>query len=881
MTDTLNAGAAPTVERLIAEELSVTRPQVLAAIRLLDGGATVPFIARYRKEATGGLTDTHLRLLSERLEYLRELEKRRIEIFQSIEDQGKLTDSLKASLRAAETKAALEDIYLPFRPKKNSKSQAAKDMGLEPLADKILSDPMTDPASSAAGYVDPDKAVPDTAAALAGAREILMDRLSDDAALNGALREKFWKEGWILSLAAQNCTAPPEEASKFTDYFSFRQKISDIPSHRMLAILRGRKENILKVSLHTDGIYELGSGSAGQKNEDAEYIQAVMKKFGIEARRRPADAWLFETAKGAWKYKIRIRLELDILSRLREKAEEEAIRVFAENLKNLLLSAPAGPRAVLGLDPGFRTGVKVAAVDKTGKVCETGAIYPHAPQDDWAGSLRTLTAIVKKYEIEIIAIGNGTASRETDKLVSELLKLNPELKVQKAVVSEAGASVYSASELASQELPGMDVSYRGAVSIARRLQDPLAELVKIDPKAIGVGQYQHDVSQTRLGKMLHHVVEDCVNAVGVDVNTASPSLLSYVSGLTRRTAENIMQHRNAHGLFRTREQFLSVPDFGGKTFELAAGFLRIRNGDNPLDASAVHPESYEVVEKIAARTGKSVDEIIGNLDLLDSIDPQEMADERFGVPTVTDILEELEKPGRDPRPEFKTAALREDVTKIGDLKPGMALEGTVTNVANFGAFVDIGVHQDGLVHISELSNEFVRDPHAVVKTGQVVRVRVLEIDVQRQRIALSMKKADKLKSAARLAAFSLFLLGGAYFSCGMELMQYGEEIGTLKDQAAQEAEKAKHAKLHEQAFKKVEAALIAGEIKAGAAMKDIRARYGEPSTVRPEGPGQRFLYRSLKGKFLDRPWIFLYFGADGRLIRWDCGHTAACPEYSA
>ncbi len=732
------------IERLIAQELSVTREQVWSAMKLLDSGATVPFIARYRKEATGGLSDTHLRLLADRLDYLRELEKRRIEITQSLEDQGKLTDSLKASLAKADTKAALEDIYLPFRPKKNSKAQAARDMGLEPLADKLLNDPTLDPMTAAQEYVNPDKAVADALSALLGAREILMDRFADQTELFLQLRDKFWKDGWILSRvvekSASSVAQPPvslEEAAKFTDYFNFRQKIAEIPSHRMLALLRGRKENILSISLHTDGLYDY---SSDRKEEDTESIQAIMKRFNIQLRRRPADAWLFETARQAWKYKIRIRLEIDLLNKLREKSDEEAIRVFAENLRNLLLASPAGPRITLGLDPGFRTGVKVAVVDKTGKVLQAGAVFPHAPQEAWAASLKTLSEWIQKYGVELIAIGNGTASRETDKLASELIKLNPALKMNKVIVSEAGASVYSASELASQELAGMDVSYRGAVSIARRLQDPLAELVKIDPKAIGVGQYQHDVNQSRLAKMLRAVVEDCVNAVGVDVNTASPSLLSYVSGLTGRTAENLIQHRNQHGQFRNRLEFLKIPDFGPRTFEQAAGFLRIADGDNPLDRSSVHPEAYPVVEKILNSFEKKMEELLGNNLLIGSIDPQQYADDKFGVPTVQDILQELEKPGRDPRPEFKTATLREDVMNLEDLKPGMMLEGTVTNVANFGAFVDIGVHQDGLIHISELSNEFVQDPHTVIKTGQVVRVRVLEIDSQRKRISLSLKK---------------------------------------------------------------------------------------------------------------------------------------------
>jgi len=735
MTTLTAPETAKPIEHILAHELSVKPPQIWAAIKLLDSGATVPFIARYRKEATGGLTDTHLRMLSDRLEYLRDLEKRRIEVLQSIQEQGKLIPVLKEAIEKAVTKAELEDLYLPFKPKRQSKAQTARDQGLESLAEQVFKNPNLDPYAAAKDFVDAKKGVKDAEAALTGAREILMERFSEDAQLTGSLREKFWKNGWIISKKKESKDLPGE-AEKFRDYFNFREQMSKIPSHRMLAILRGRNEKILDVTLQPDGFSDFNSD---RTQSEMDYLMPILQRFGIEQKRRPADSWLFETAKQAWKYKMRIRIELDLLSKLREKSDEDAIQVFAKNLKELLLSAPAGARATMGLDPGFRTGVKVAVVDKTAKVLETAVIYPHEPQTQWDLSLRSLLTLIKKHNVELIAIGNGTASRETDKLVSELFKRVPELKVNKLVVSEAGASVYSASELAAQEFPGMDVSLRGAVSIARRLQDPLAELVKIDPKSIGVGQYQHDVNQTRLGKMLNNVVEDCVNAVGVDVNTASVSLLSYVSGLTKRSAENLVKFRDLNGLFKNRLQFLKVAEFGPKTFEQAAGFLRIRNGENPLDMSAVHPESYPVVERILAKTQKSLKEIMGNRLILPSLKPEEFVDEKFGIPTVQDILQELDKPGRDPRPEFKTAVFREDIQKLEDLKPGMTLEGIITNVANFGAFVDIGVHQDGLIHVSELADTFVKDPHTIVKTGQLVKVKVLEVDIARKRISLSMR----------------------------------------------------------------------------------------------------------------------------------------------
>lgn len=728
----------PAIEQIIAKELSVTRAQIMSAIRLLDAGATVPFIARYRKEATGGLTDTHLRMLADRLDYLRDLEKRRIEIIQSIQDQGKLNDALKAALEKAETKTALEDLYLPFRPKRHSRSQAAKDSGLEPLALSLLGNPNLQPEIAAQEFVNPLKNVADTAQALTGAREILLEKFSEDPELIGFLRKKLWQSGWIYANAMKG-TEDPE--NKFADYLKFREPLNKIPSHRMLALLRGKKEGILSLSLEVDGLLDYSD----KKEHEADYIFEVCKRFHIEPKRRPADNWLFETAKLAWKYKIRLHLELDIFSELRRHAEEEAIRVFAENLKDLLLAAPAGSRPTLGLDPGFRTGIKFAALDATGKVLETGAIYPLAPEGRIKEATETFLRVVQKYNLELIAIGNGTASRETDQFVQTVLRQNSNLKINKVIVSEAGASVYSASEKASAELPNLDVSLRGAVSIARRLQDPLAELVKIDPKSIGVGQYQHDVNQRRLEQMLGNVVEDCVNAVGVDVNTASPELLSYVAGLNKRVAARLVEWRNQKGVFKNRLELREVPEMGDRTFEQAAGFLRIQNGDNPLDASAVHPESYPVVEKILMTKSLSIKNLVGNTSLLRSLDAKDWTDERFGLPTVEDILEELEKPGRDPRPEFKTAQFSDTVNGIEDLKLGMILEGAVTNVANFGAFVDIGVHQDGLVHISQISNEFIKDPREVLRVGQIVKVKVLEVDKPRKRISLSMKLSSPSK----------------------------------------------------------------------------------------------------------------------------------------
>ncbi len=733
--------ASVTIESLLAGEIAVKAHQVRAAIRLLDSGATVPFIARYRKEATGGLTDVHLRLLAARVEEVRELETRRGEIVASILSQGRMNPTLQEALEAAATKSALEDLYLPFRPKRHTKAQAARDAGLEPLADRLFADPMLDPETEARAYADPVKGIADAAGALAGAREILAEWLAEDAALVGALRETFWNSIWVASSLSPS--APPskrEEAAKFSDYFDFREPIRKIPSHRALAILRGRQEEILRVSLEPQAY---GDPAAA----DRDYLEPVLKRLGWKPTRRPGDPFLFDTARHAWRYKIRLHLELDAMSRLRRGAEDEAIRVFAENLRSLLLAAPAGPRPTLGLDPGFRTGVKCAVVDATGKVVATATVFPHPPENDWDRSTSVLATMIERYGVELVAIGNGTASRETEKLAADAIRRSgkPALK---AVVSEAGASVYSASELATKELPTLDVSIRGAVSIARRLQDPLAELVKIDPKSIGVGQYQHDLNPTRLAKSLQGVVEDCVNGVGVDLNTASPSLLSYVSGLTRRAAENLVAWRDAHGAFKSRERLKDIPDFGPRTFEQAAGFLRIRGGENPLDASAVHPESYPVVERMLSKNSRALGDILGNSQFLRALSPEEYVDERFGVPTVEDILAELEKPGRDPRPEFRTAAFAEGVNTISDLKPGMILEGTVTNVAAFGAFVDIGVHQDGLVHVSQLAERFVRDPYEVVRTGQTVKVRVLEIDRPRNRIALTFRlKADRERDA--------------------------------------------------------------------------------------------------------------------------------------
>ncbi len=718
----------PIVRRL-AEELSVATAQVDAAVRLIDEGNTVPFIARYRKEATGGLDDSQLRKLEERLGYLRELEERRAAILKSVAEQGKLTEALSGQIEAADSKARLEDLYLPFKVKRRTKAQIAREAGLEPLADALLADPALTPSVAAGPYVDPAKDVADVKAALDGARQILIERMSEDADLLGGLRELLWNSGVVTAKLAEGMA---EAGAKFTDYFSYREPIRAIPSHRALALFRGRNENVLLLKLQPADEEE-GSRLPG------ECERRIAVRFGISEQGRPADSWLVETVRWAWRVKIHLHLEIELMARLRETAEREAIDVFARNLKSLLLAAPAGMRATIGLDPGIRTGVKLAVIDRTGKVVHTGVIYPHPPRNDWEGSIHALAGLARQFQAELVAVGNGTASRETDRLVGDLMRRHPDLALTKVVVSEAGASVYSASETASQEFPGMDVTLRGAVSIARRLQDPLAELVKIDPKAIGVGQYQHDVDQQQLGRSLDAVVEDCVNGVGVDLNTASAALLGRVAGLGPVLARNIVAHRDASGPFDSRQSLKQVERLGPKAFEQAAGFLRVVGGRNPLDRSAVHPEAYPVVERIAQRTGRDLQGLIGDGPFLRSLDPADFTDERFGVPTVSDIIAELEKPGRDPRGAFKTASFKEGVEQLKDLQPGMILEGTVTNVTNFGAFVDIGVHQDGLVHISMLADKFVKDPHAVVQAGDVVRVKVLEIDQARKRIALSMR----------------------------------------------------------------------------------------------------------------------------------------------
>lgn len=718
------------IEQIIAEELSAGEHQVIAAVQLLDEGATVPFIARYRKEATGGLDDSQLRLLEERLRYLRELEERRETVLKSIAEQGKLTPELEASIRAADTKVRLEDLYRPYKPKRRTKARIAREAGLETLALSLLGNPELDPQKEAVGFIDEEKGLPDAAAALDGARQILMEDFADDADLTGELREYVWANA---ELKSQVVAGKEEEGAKFSDYFDASETIRKMPSHRALALFRGRKEGILRLSVTLPE-------TQGQPLDGPTPCELrVAQRFDIENRGRPADKWLQETAGWAWQVKIFTRLETEIEGRLRDAAEEEAIRVFGENLRDLLMAAPAGNLTTIGLDPGYRTGVKAAVVDQTGKLLDSVSIFPHQPRNKWVESKEVLAKLCLKHRAKLVAIGNGTASRETDKLVVEMVRENPELKLEKLVVSEAGASVYSASELAAKEFPDLDVSIRGAVSIARRLQDPLAELVKIEPKSIGVGQYQHDVAQTNLARALDAVVEDCVNAVGVDVNLASAPLLARVSGLNAGVAEKIVEYRNQHGVFRTRDALSNVPRLGPKSFELAAGFLRISNGDNPLDASAVHPEAYPVVKRIIGTTGRDIKELIGNRILLGTLQPNDFTDDRFGEPTVRDIISELEKPGRDPRPEFKTAAFKEGVEEISDLKPGMMLEGVVTNVTNFGAFVDVGVHQDGLVHISQLADRFVEDPRQIVKAGDVVKVKVLEVDQERRRIGLSMR----------------------------------------------------------------------------------------------------------------------------------------------
>jgi protein Tex len=714
----------------IAQELSVNPAQVTAAVALLDEGSTVPFIARYRKEATGGLDDLQLRDLEVRLRYLRELEERRDAILASITEQQKLTPELEKQIRGVDTKTELEDLYLPYKPKRRTKGMIAIEAGLEPLADQLFADPTLKPEELALQFVKAEKGIADIKAALEGAKYILMERFGDDAALAGKLRTFLWDSGELRSKLVEGKAT---EAEKFRDYFEYSELLSKVPSHRALAVFRGRNEGFLLVSIGVKGVEE------GQ-SDPCEGI--VASHLAIQDKGRAGDKWLHEVVRWTWKVKLLLRMETDILGQLREQSDEEAILVFAANIKSLLLAAPAGNKTILGLDPGLRTGVKVAVVDATGKYLENLTIYPHAPRNQWDESIVVLAHFCKVHKVELISIGNGTASRETDKLAGDLIKRHPEFKLKKMVVSEAGASVYSASDIAREEFPELDVSIRGAISIARRLQDPLAELVKIEPKAIGVGQYQHDVSQTKLSQSLDAVVEDCVNAVGVDVNLASAALLRRVSGLSSSIANNIVTYRNQHGAFKSRDELKAVPRLGDKCFEQAAGFLRITGGNNPLDASSVHPESYSVVEKILAENNKAVQELIGDSSFLRSIKPEKFVSERFGLPTVKDILKELEKPGRDPRPEFKSAELMEGVEEIKHLTLGMILEGTVTNVTNFGAFVDIGVHQDGLVHISALSKTFVKDPHSVVKTGDVVKVKVMEVEEKRKRIALTMRLDD-------------------------------------------------------------------------------------------------------------------------------------------
>ena len=714
----------------IANELGVRPQQVAAAVALLDEGSTVPFIARYRKEVTGSLDDTQLRNLEERLRYLRELDERRVSILASIEEQGKLTPELKREIDLADTKTRLEDLYLPYKQKRRTKGQIALEAGLGELADALFGNPELNPEQEAERFIDAEKGFADVKAVLEGAKYILMERFAEDADLLAKLRD-FLKHNATLS--ARVVPGKEAEGAKFSDYFEHDEVLKNAPSHRALAIFRGRNEGILSVSLkvgdEAPGSMHPGEGMIGER-------------FGIANRGRAADKWLSEVVRWTWKVKLYTHLETDLLGELRDKAEDEAISVFARNLHDLLLAAPAGPRATLALDPGLRTGCKVAVVDATGKLLETATVYPHAPRNDWDGTLAILAKLCAKHAVDLIAIGNGTASRESDKLAGELIKKVPGLKLTKIMVSEAGASVYSASELAAKEFPDLDVSLRGAVSIARRLQDPLAELVKIDPKSIGVGQYQHDVSQLKLARSLDAVVEDCVNAVGVDVNTASAALLARISGLNATLAQNIVQFRDANGAFKSRSELKKVPRLGDKTFEQAAGFLRVMNGDNPLDASAVHPETYPLVKRIAADTGRDIRSLIGDSAFLKRLDPKQFTDETFGLPTVTDILSELDKPGRDPRPEFKTAEFQDGVEKLSDLEPGMVLEGVVTNVTNFGAFVDIGVHQDGLVHVSALSEKFVKDPYEVVKAGDIVKVKVMEVDIPRQRVGLSMRMSD-------------------------------------------------------------------------------------------------------------------------------------------
>lgn len=716
----------------IANELAASIQQVQAAVELLDGGATVPFISRYRKEVTGGLTDTQLRTLEERLHYLRELEDRRQTIIKSISEQNKLTPELEQAIIQADNKASLEDLYLPYKPKRRTKAQLAIEAGLEPLALDLLNHPKNNPQELAATFLNPEKNINTPAEALEGARHILMEKFAEHAGLLGVLRELIWNHGVLKCSVIKG---KETEGVKFTDYFNYQEPLNKIPSHRALAIFRGQREEFLNVELTLDD------------NHIQTCKNHVMETFGIQLRNQPADAWLSETVDWAFKIKLFLKMELELIMRLREQAEEEGINVFANNLKHLLMASPAGSRVTLGLDPGLRTGVKVVVIDGTGKLLTHTAIFPHAPRNEWDESINILATLCKKLDVQLVSIGNGTASRETDKLVAELKKRHPELKLTSIVVSEAGASVYSASELAAKEFPTLDVSYRGAISIARRLQDPLAELVKIEPKSIGVGQYQHDVNQVKLSRSLHAVMEDCVNAVGVDVNTASVPLLACVAGLNESVAKNIVAFRDEHGAFKNRLQLKKVPRLGEKAFEQAAGFLRITTGDNPLDASAVHPEAYPVVEQILTTHQKTLPEVMGNSRFIQALNATQFTNDRFGLPTIKDILRELDKPGRDPRPEFKTATFKEGIESLSDLRPGMILEGVVTNVSNFGAFVDIGVHQDGLVHISMLADKYVKNPNDVVKVGDIVKVKVIEVDIARKRIQLSMRLSETPQAA--------------------------------------------------------------------------------------------------------------------------------------
>jgi uncharacterized protein len=723
------------IHERIAVELGVRVRQVTAAVELLDGGATVPFIARYRKEATGTLDDAQLRTLLERLAYLREMEERRAAILEAVAARGQLDEDLRAEIMKAESKARLEDIYLPYKPRRRSKAQMAREAGLEPLADRLLADPKANPQAEARAYVNTDRGVADAAVALEGAGSILAERFAEDADLIGELRDHMWSRGRLES----RVRAGKEKAgAKFSDYFDFAEAFTRLPSHRILAVFRGEQEQILNLSFAP----EVTVAPVGRQDGPGWYELRVARRFAISDRGRPADRWLMEMVRGSWRTRILPRLTVDVRARLKQAADDDAVRVFAANLRDLLLAAPAGARPTMGLDPGYRTGVKVAVVDATGKVVATETIYPHEPQRRWDQAIAALARLVRAHGVELIAIGNGTASRETDHLAGQLTRLHPDLRVTRVVVSEAGASVYSASAFASRELPGLDVSLRGAVSIARRLQDPLAELVKVDPRSIGVGQYQHDVSEAKLSGSLNGVVEDCVNAVGVDVNTASMPLLSRVSGIGEALADNIVVYRDTNGPFRSRRTLKAVPRLGPKAFEQCAGFLRIRGGENPIDATSVHPESYSVVRRILEKSGLDISALIGNRAVLGALNPDDFVDDTVGLATVTDILKELEKPGRDPRPAFKTATFKEGVEQIGDLVAGMVLEGVVTNVAAFGAFVDIGVHQDGLVHVSAMSSTFVKDPRDVVKPGDIVRVKVLDIDIPRNRVSLTLRLDD-------------------------------------------------------------------------------------------------------------------------------------------